>query len=265
MTNSKEISFPSTGQFLFGSGMYVTYSITVQQAIELFKADWRIDGHCHRCHQASVFRGNSSFTRRDEMELSETSMFSRTITAVCQRDENHSIWFAVLLNKRIVQKIGQFPSPADIAIDEARPYRKILGPQDSREFSRAIGLESHGVGIGSFVYLRRIFERLVTTRFAEFKVAEGWSDDDFGRRRMDEKINLLSQHLPEFLVQNRKIYAILSQGIHELSDDQCLSFCPVLRSSIIVILEEDKKKKEEMARQKELERAIATFSTKPPA
>ena len=81
-----------------------------------------------------------------------------------------------------LQKIGQFPSLADIAIDESKTYRTVLTPEDSSQFHKAIGLAAHGVGIGSFVYLRRIFERLVISRFAEFKTVEGWADDDFPNR-----------------------------------------------------------------------------------
>ena len=38
-----------------------------------------------------------------------------------------------------------------------------------REFTKAIGLAANGVGIGSFVYLRRIFENLVFQAFDEAK------------------------------------------------------------------------------------------------
>jgi hypothetical protein len=51
----------------------------------------------------------------------------------------------------VVQKIGQFPSLADIANDESKTYRSVLTKRDSSEFHKAIGLATHGVGIGSFV------------------------------------------------------------------------------------------------------------------
>lgn len=96
-----------------------------------------------------------------------------TIQIFCQREREHSAWFHILLSNGVIQKVGQFPSLADIADDEARNYCKILGQHDSREFSRAIRLAAHGVGIGSFVYLRRIFERLIVSRFSQFKEIEG--------------------------------------------------------------------------------------------
>ena len=76
--------------------------------------------------------------------------------------------------------------------------------------------------MGSFVYLWRVFERLITRRFEEFKVEEGWNDAKFVGKRMSEKIELLEHYLPDFLVRNKKVYSILSRGIHELQEEECL-------------------------------------------
>ena len=118
-----------------------------------------------------------------------------------------------------------------------------MDERDGKEFHRAIGLAAHGVGVGSFVYLRRVFERLIHGRFEEFKVAEGWKDEQFRGIRMEDKIALLKDRLPEFLVQNRKIYSILSKGLHELDETACLNWFEVMKQSIIIILEDDKKEK----------------------
>jgi hypothetical protein len=79
---------------------------------------------------------------------------------------------------------------------------------------KAIGLVAQGEGIGSFVYLRRVFERLIQSRFDQFKQEEGYNDDDFFKFRMDEKIAFLKEHLPPSLVEIRKIYSIFNKGIH---------------------------------------------------
>jgi hypothetical protein len=179
----------------------------------------------------------------------------------CARHDHHVLHFYYLLCEGTIQKTGQYPSFADIALDESKEYNKLLSPQDASEFHRAIGLAAHNIGIGSFVYLRRIFERLIDKRYNEFKDAEGWTDDGFYKLRMSEKVAFLKDHLPPFLVKNAKIYSILSVGLHELTEEQCLSFFRVLRQSTVLILEEDKKKREELEMQKELERAISDFST----
>ena len=153
---------------------------------------------------------------------------------------------------------------ADIAIDEMRQkYRLVLRGDNWAELYKAVGLAAHGEGIGSFVYLRRVFERLIRSRFDEFKADEGWDDKEFARLRMDEKIELLRDHLPPYLIQIRKIYSIFSMGIHELENDNCLEFFDVGKRSIIVILEDDLKKQEELSAREELASAVAKFSLQP--
>ncbi|WP_166433994.1 hypothetical protein [Roseovarius spongiae] len=162
----------------------------------------------------------------------------------------------------VVEKIGQHPSLADIANDEVAQYRKTMAKLDAQEFHKAIGLAAHGVGVGSFVYLRRVFERLITNRFEEFKSAEGWDNSRFYAARMEDKITLLQDHLPDFLVRNRKIYSILSVGVHALDEKDCLKWFDVMKQSILIILEDDKKKKEELARRELFSQAIERFEAK---
>ena len=162
----------------------------------------------------------------------------------------------------MIQKVGQFPSFADIALDESKAYRQILNSDDAAELHKAIGLAAHGVGIGAFVYIRRIFERLIWKRFDEFKDQEGWKAEEFQNLRMVEKIEFLKGHLPAFLVSNKKIYSILSLGIHELTEQDCLAFFEVLRTTTTIILDEDKRKKEELALKAKLEKAITSYQPK---
>ncbi|RXK82895.1 hypothetical protein [Filimonas effusa] len=60
-----------------------------------------------------------------------------------------------------LQKVGQYVSIADIHISQIKAYDKVLSKDLLKEFIRAIGLAANGVGIGSYVYLRRIFESLL--------------------------------------------------------------------------------------------------------
>lgn len=155
-------------------------------------------------------------------------------------------------NENAIMKVGQFPSVADIHRCQIKQYDKILETQTANEFTRAIGLAANGVGIGSFVYLRRIFENLVYEAYDEAK-KEGKIDEAiFEHQRMDEKIKSLRGHLPSFIVDNHSIYGILSKGIHELSEKECLAYFDCMRKSIEMILDE----KVEMKKKKEQKEAI---------
>ena len=162
-----------------------------------------------------------------------------------------------------VKKVGQYPSLADIANDEVRQYRSVMEKEDAREFHMAIGLAAHGIGIGSFVYLRRIFERLVAGRYEAFKDEEGWQDEDFNGLRMHEKVKFLRDHLPSFMVENANIFGILSHGIHELDEQACLKAFGMLKRSITHILDEDKREKEKRTSLDALHDEIRSFKAEP--
>jgi len=144
----------------------------------------------------------------------------------------------------ILMKVGQYPSVADIHIGQIKQYDKLLPKEKLKEFTRAIGLAANGVGIGSFVYLRRIFEYLINETYN--------NEVDFQKTRMDEKINLLKDYLPPFLVQHKTMYSILSLGVHELDEDTCLAHFDTLKVGIEIILDE---KLEEARKQKKIQEA----------
>lgn len=179
-----------------------------------------------------------------------------TIRVKCKRTDKE-FRFYVLGNhsEPTIVKTGQYPSVADFHLSEIKQYNKLLPNDRLKEFTRAIGLAANGVGIGSFVYLRRIFEHLIAEAYAQC-IAEGLiTENQYNRSRMDQKIELLSAHLPAFLVENRSIYSVLSLGIHELDEHTCLTHFDTLRVGIEIILDEKldelkKKEKIEEARKK---------------
>ena len=63
-------------------------------------------------------------------------------------------------------KVGQYPSVVDMTIPEIEKYRTILGRQ-YRDYSKAVVLFANGIGIGSYVYVRRIIENLVFDKFSQ--------------------------------------------------------------------------------------------------
>jgi hypothetical protein len=255
--------YTTPADFLFAAPPYDQLLISEEQVRELLHASLRLDGYCPYCGQIRTFNRTNGRASDHWMNYSNSSSYYDRFVLTCAREDHHKLNFHIYLNEDLIQKVGQFPSFADIALDESKTYNKFLSREDAAEFHRAIGLAAHNVGIGSFVYLRRIFERLIDKRYKEFKEVEKWADEDFFKLRMAEKIAFLEKHLPPFLVKNAKIYSILSVGLHELTEAQCLSFFKVLRQSMTLILEEDKKKREELEMQKELEKAIASFNPTP--
>ncbi len=206
---------------------------------ELLHYDGTLDAYCIWCEKESVFdTGDHLYTGAYYEWLLKEFGFIRN-SYRCSRDRNHEYFVYYLKTKDHFQKIGQWPSVADFQIPQAGKYRKILGEEQYKEFTRGIGLSAHGVGIGAFVYLRRVFENLIEEAHQKAK-AEGkaFLEEEYLKARMDEKIGMVKAHLPEFLVENRSLYAILSKGIHDLSEDECLQYFETVKIGIEQILDE---------------------------
>jgi hypothetical protein len=250
---SDPVPFPGLEKFLFEAPLYARYALPAGSNEGIHQ----VDGYCPSCKREGPFH---VVHKSDPADWRSKPGYV-TVVLRCARVDKHQIYFEVLADKSGVQKYGQYPSYASIAQDETKAYRKYLSEQDGQELHKAIGLAAHGVGIGSFVYMRRILERIIRSRFDQYKSEEGWTEDDWTKRRTGERINLMRQHLPDFMVQNSKLYSILSLGIHELNEDDCLRFFPVARESLMFILEDDDRKKAELARRAEAQKAIAGFKS----
>jgi hypothetical protein len=168
----------------------------------------------------------------------------------CSLNESHKIEYFFVKRGYQIIKVGQYPSSDDIDNPQIKKFRKILGGYYP-ELSTAVRLFSVNVGIGSFVYLRRIIEKLIYNAFKEAEAAGALNEQQFefqadGQHRngMEEKIKLLKGFLPDMITDQPKIYGVVSKGIHELSEDECLKYFPVLKDGIVMILDDIVAKKE---------------------
>ena len=240
-TNSQG-EFPSASELCVVWPLYKEYVVAntakiINDLYNFITSNDTIDTFCPWCGDQTVIFGG-----KHELDVSihnftiKNRFFNKKF--ICSRKHHHDFVFYFRLHKRMLSKVGQSPSMADIEKGYIKKYRQVIDQKHYKELSRALGLASHGVGIGSFVYLRRIFEKLVEE--ARLKAAQkaDWDDDAYQRSRMDEKIDLLRSYLPDFLVSERKIYSILSAGIHELNEDMCLQYFPVIKTGIELILDQ---------------------------
>jgi hypothetical protein len=254
-----------------------------------------IDCFCLDCGKDSTFRGDRNglppeLTEQSyERELKKYSAISAVTTSSpitkpeppliqpdiyltalsCGRNHAHKLQFLYKVQSesgrtsgasevQFLEKIGQYPSLAALNLPQVKKYRAVLPDDVYSDLAKGIGLAAHDVGIGSYVYLRRVFERLVEDAHAIAKDESGWDEDSYRQMRMAEKITALKSHLPEFLVSHAGLYSLLSKGLHELSEDECLKHFSVVRLGIELILDQ---KIEERERQKKLEKASKAINT----
>lgn len=247
-----------------------------------------IDFFCPQCGENSVFKRIPRLSQREEFTTfsydqsnpgSKTSAHIASLVFSCSRDKDHlfSVIFLIKMadcsTNHMVKdyegeliKIGQYPTIADVENQKIKKYRKL--PNDLyKELSKALGLYSHNVGIGSFVYLRRIFERLVDEAYDKAKNSGTFSltEKEFNDKRMGERVSALRDFLPDRIVEVPSLYSILSAGIHSWTEESCKKHFPLLFIYICLILDEKivQSEREELAAQsiKEINALMSSAKT----
>ena len=224
-----------------------------------------LDVYCLGCADRSVFRDFSSRGGGAGLPVETAVEPFQYKHFACARNQGHRLYFAFFVDRDAwtITKVGQLPSLADLSSGDTEKYRAALGdPSLYAELRRAIGLVSHGIGVGSFVYLRRVFEALLERAHLKAKNEAGWDEGAYLAHRTDEKIQTLRAFLPSFLVENRAMHGILSKGVHELGEDECLAYFPVVRAGIELILDEVLAEKEKLAKVGQARKAIADLAGK---
>lgn len=247
-----------SGSIYYGSQKDVEGFNSINNCESTFKLIYGI-GSYFSCDLNSTPRICYSNQRVNETSIHE-------IILKCKRYNNLFHFFIHLEkdetgNTISIAKVGQYPSIADLHIKQIHRYDKVLNKDKMKELTKAIGLAANGIGIGSFVYLRRIFEHLV---FEAFQIAKKekleFDEDKFNTSKMDGKIKSLKGYLPTFLVENHSIYGILSKGIHELGEEDCRNYFTILRESIELILDEKLEQLQKDKKKKEISSALSKIS-----
>lgn len=290
------------GNFLINKGLYDEIEITkdnIYELADLVGGHVKIDIYCPKCRENRVFSCEMIpyywYDDRNQ-EIEERSLEEAIVTwqqiqnmseprlvgepwtwtnnslendtrlmvfkFLCAMDNTHHLDYIVLTYENKMKKIGQYPSVADLSFPELKEYRKVMTKEDEKELKRAIGLFASGIGVGSFVYLRRIFERIIVTA-SQKAIEEGKiMEEEFNKAHLDEKIKMLAEYLPKSLVNNHAFYGIISKGIHELSEDDCLEFFPVMQSFIMMILRQWEKIRKDEEEEKKLAASLSNIAAK---
>ena len=221
--------------------------------------------YCIQCNSMSVFEAESQkafpitgpIAGRYEAPKDDISFYGdidfgkRLHCAMCGMFM--SVYFKVIGNK--VVKVGSYPSTADL--DRGRLFSECNIPNSRipKELATAVGLKAHGVYIGAYAYLRRVYETLIENARKKAE-QDGVLIDDFEKKHVKEKIKVLSDYLPEYMVENRDAYGILSKGIHELTEEDCKAGYDILYNLIVLILEDEEERRKKDLRKKDISKAI---------
>jgi hypothetical protein len=259
--------------FYINTGLYEAYSFTVDDiniVAKLIYPKESLDCFCPECGATSILQPqparSSPFVTASETDVVQYALANfqpREVRYTCTRSSRHQMLFSLILNKGILIKVGQYPSYADIYIQGTDRVKNLLPNDLFIEFKKSIGLYAHGVGAGSMVYLRRIIEKfMIEPAHQQAQQAPGWDEKKYRDSRVKDRMKQLEGYLPSLLIKNAGVYSIISKGIHELSEKDCLEYYPVLKNFLEFLLTDMKNKKEEEEVKLQFEASLSSIAKK---
>ena len=244
-------------------------------AYEFFPmGDVRIECYCKECNRRriysfadsniainSVLRDTTLSIHRGMRNSLEHDLESIDFFTLCaEADCNHKM---ILLFKKVdsetIMKVGQCPSIYDLNENiNNKSFLKDLGKEYADYYKKACSLYSFSSYIGALTYLRRIFEKTLIDTFNEHVNDMETGLDDFMRKRMDEKVKLLRLYLPKIMFEQgfNVIYSKISDGIHNLTEEECNNMFMILKMAIEEILIERIEKEQKNKRIQELSKEL---------
>lgn len=267
-----EVALKLTIELLIEKPIY--YELNISSEPESIAAEYLSEGsdlsfdtYCTSCKKESTFRIKKLPVPRKPPGGSEAAKVAIPhifgVSAICQRSY-HVYTYVFFKNGHHLIKIGQFPSLATISHGELRSIDKGLEKTDRKELGTALGLFAHGTSLGAFVYLRRVFERMII-RAHERQSLAGSPVAGFSSMRMEEKIAALKSELPDRVVQNSGVFSVLSAGLHELTEEQCTKHFPIMKAVLFQMLEQEEHKRLAMIKASETEAALQKIISDPHA
>lgn len=155
----------------------------------------------------------------------------------------------------------------------ASKLMKLIGP-DRDDFLKGRRCENQGLGIGAFIYYRRVVENQKNRILGEIiKVSTKLSapenklkilEDAIAETQFTKALDMAKGAIPESLLINghspiKLLHSALSEGVHALSDEECLELAGSVR---IVLGELSERLSQALKDEAELTKALSSLMNK---
>lgn len=226
-----------------------------------------IDAFCDTCSQRRPFqdlrpRGSGSGMPLQALKTG-TSYFTFTCVS-CRKVEHEYLVEKIVGEETIkIQKYGERPRKK---LERNRVLQKFL-VDDLDNYEKALVCLSHEYGIAAFAYFRRVVENnilklldLVLEDAQSAAVGPGTMAAIAELRKespMSKKIEIANQALPEYLKPDGlnplgRLYQVLSEGGHFLSEKECLDKAKATSECLAFLVGELASRKEHRSRFKSM-------------
>lgn len=151
----------------------------------------------------------------------------------CCVDKSHYQYNIYYISGDKMIKIGQYPSEVDKGSNEyLDKIKSICKKNEAKEIvnyiKTALIMESGGYGIASLLYIRRAFEHLIN-------ISEGKDKNDNTGGTMKERIKN-NKYLPDVIKSKSKVYNVISEGIHNQTEAECMELFKVIKVGVIILI-----------------------------
>ncbi|QLY25705.1 hypothetical protein [Bdellovibrio sp. KM01] len=240
-------------EFLESYPLYKWFALTRFSRPDTFKYSPSVVKNCPNCKSDQTF-AFADFDEASWMQRSAgragTSLqdiykdISLKINYECKGCDSFQMNFMLKFSSdgAKVQKVGQYPA---ITIKPSQEINIFLGEYVDL-FKKGLVCESQSYGIAAFSYYRRIVELEIERLLSEIEFhVESENIEAFrsGFREIKDshyaknKIELISQVIPSHLKPGGTnpmgiLYRVLSEGIHSLTDEECLQKAKAVRETL---------------------------------
>lgn len=212
-----------------------------------------IDSFCEKCGMVRPFhdmRSRGSGAGIAVKALSTGISYFKFTCVTCRKERHEYLVEQILCDETIkIQKYGQLPRKH---LERDRTLQKFFS-DDSDNYEKAVVCLSHGYGIAAFAYLRRIVENNtiklidlvlddVNSSEPDPKILEALSELR-KESPMSDKIKIANEALPVYLKPEGlnplgRLYQVLSEGVHSLSDEECLNRANTVKECLKYLISE---------------------------
>lgn len=265
-------------EIIFDSPLYSRWKRNVEieedREVKVYNLDYlissfksRVDRYCTKCGKHRIFAADQNVFDVTNIrnihypeKIEDKPSFFKSFR--CSSDPDHKILYSFIVEGDEVIKISEFPSKYESVKDTFNDYKKVLEKEKITELSKASQLESFGYAIASLLYYRRIFEGIILKTFSESAIENKITEEEFRHKRMNEKIEYIADYLPEYFKENAHMYGVLSKGVHELEEDECRKYLPIVKTIIFFSLDEAVEKRNKEIRKAEMTKKLAEANSK---
>jgi hypothetical protein len=232
-----------------------------------------IELHCSECNGQRFFAATEQASF-----IGNHKPFDLFLTYLCRNCRKTFKTYAIAgtfnesTGKWVLFKYGEDPS-----FGPPTPARTItlIGP-DRAQFLKGRRCENQGLGVGAFVYYRRVVENQKNRIFDEIlRVSQHLSTDgqliqelEAAKKEIQftKAVETIKHALPQSLLVNGYnplllLHSALSAGVHEHTDEQCLELASSIR---IVLVELAERLAQAMKDEVELNEAVNRLANKKP-